>query len=142
VSKLTDMLRAQFECNHENPDCPKTVEVDCDQLGEAIVALCELFDGAERARDKAFETIGAFQEASGLCVPAEENGGDPGGVQPRHVGNHIDKLTKQADALAKRVEELESMLVDAYERPDDSGLVNWLMAEAVAIATRRAGRAS
>lgn len=62
MSKLTDMLRAQFECDHENTGCPKTVDVDCHHLGEAIVDLCDLFDGAGRARDKAFETIDAFHE--------------------------------------------------------------------------------
>lgn len=60
----------------------------------------------------AHETIDAFQTASGLCVPAEEQGGDPGGVQPRHVEEHVH-------ALAKRVEELTALLV-AYDRASRS----------------------
>ena len=87
----------------------------------------------DKLREKlaaAHGTIDAFQTASGLCVPAEEQGGDPGGVQPRHVEEHIH-------ALAKRVEALETLLAEWHEEgcctPSDE-----MFAEARYIAERRA----
>lgn len=106
---------------------------------------------------EAHETIMAFQEASGLYVPDEEKGGDPGGVEPRHVGNHIDRLTKRADGLAKRVEELEDMArelwfheVVKYDARKNAEAIDAIVREGalvdkrrgISIATRRAGRAS
>jgi hypothetical protein len=69
--------------------------------------------------------IEKWQTASGLCAPAEELGGDPGGVTPAHLANHIkelleciDKLNRQAVAAETRVEELEASLVE-IEKPGE-----------------------
>lgn len=40
---------------------------------------------AESALAEAQAEIEEWQDASGLCVPAEEHGGDPGGVRPEHL---------------------------------------------------------
>jgi len=44
-------------------------------------------------------TIDAFQTASGLCVPPEEDGGDPGGVTPKHVADEFDGLRAEVARL-------------------------------------------
>jgi len=97
VSELEELL-ARNHFRHRCSLC-KATENERDALKAELRKLRE-----ENAR--LGETVEAFQEASGLCVPAEENGGDPGGVQPRHVEEHVH-------ALAKRVEELETLLGDA-----------------------------
>lgn len=49
----------------------------------------------EVAQDRVAELeaeIEAWQMASGLCVPPEDKGGDPGGVKPSHLAAHLNEL--------------------------------------------------
>ncbi len=50
--------------------------------------------------------IEAWQEASGLCVPAEEKGGDPGGVRPKHLAAYLEEVEKERDEARAALAEL------------------------------------
>ena len=41
----------------------------------------------------------AWQHATGLCVPAEEDGGDPGGVKPKHLVIELRKREAEVERL-------------------------------------------
>jgi len=99
-----DAIEEGYTCLDDDPDHEHRVD-SCGH-DEGVIEACRELRKLREENARLGETVEAFQEASGLCVPAEENGGDPGGVQPRHVEEHVH-------ALAKRVEELETLLGDA-----------------------------
>jgi hypothetical protein len=54
--------------------------------------------------------IEEWQDASGLCVPSEERGGDPGGVKPKHLRQHMEEAESSAARLRAYVEKAPHLL--------------------------------
>jgi hypothetical protein len=44
-----------------------------------------------------------WQMATGLCAPAEEHGGDPGGVTPKHLETELARLRARVAELEMRL---------------------------------------
>jgi len=69
--------------------------------------------------------VEAWQLASGLTVPAEERGGDPGNVTPEHLRQHLAALEAQAQAANLRAERLRTALRRCERMGNAIGKRSW-----------------
>lgn len=120
VRRLTarDRVLTCVYCGHAYP--PGTPAHGSEVL-TAHIAVCDKhpMHSVLVERDALAAKVEAFQLASGLCVPAEEKGGDPGGVEPHHVERYIGKVEAERDEAIKRAEEVARFADSLIDMVDD-----------------------
>lgn len=100
--------------DHATPEATHYLAHEVAQLRAALARA----EGEREEAERCIETqraeiaschaeIEEWQTASGLCVPSEEQGGDPGGVEPRHLAEYLAGYDERTRKLIEELNEVE-----------------------------------
>lgn len=83
------------------------------EIAEELAVRDRRIAELERRLVECAQEVEEWQDASGLCCPPEEKGGDPGGVTPQLAGEYWNQVEDERDRLLVRVAELNETLEEA-----------------------------
>jgi hypothetical protein len=72
-------------------DADRSMRTRLDQMFAELQQERSAHEHTKAELAEARDLIAAWQDASGLCCPSEERGGDPGGVKPHHLARDLER---------------------------------------------------